>query len=186
MDSVNTFVWRGVLEYQRGNSSLARLNFRRALKLHPDPGVSGLEAFSPGLAKLYDSEFRAVRVFAARDLDEPARWRIEPVFVYPAALRSRRIAGHALIRVVVDTLGRVEDRTIEILETPDSAFIHPLKRMLIATPFNPGRIKGRPVKSAASFQFNLTPPAPKDPMRLITIARAQLQRHRAEIGRAHV
>jgi hypothetical protein len=180
MDSVRAFVWRGVLEYQHGSVRLARLNFRRALLLYPEPDVTGLETISPALAKVYDSEFRGVRVFSARDLDVPARWRVEPVFVYPAALRSRRISGHALIRVIVDTLGLVEGRTIEILQAPDSAFVDPLKRMLITTLFNPGWIKGRPVKSSLSFQFNLTPLAPKDPIRLIIAARAQLRRCHAD------
>lgn len=180
MDSVSALVWRGVLEYQRGNPSLARMNFRHAFKLHVETGVDGLEAFSPGLARLYDSELRAVRVYDARNLDEPARWRVAPVFIYPPSLRSRRIAGHALIRIVVDTLGRVEERSIEILDTPDSAFIPSLKATLMATPFYPGRIKGRPVKTALSYQFNLTPPPPKDPVRLVTLARGQLRRHRAD------
>lgn len=180
MDSVEALVWRGVLEYQRGNVSLARLSFRRAFKLHSETGVSGLEAFSPGLARVYDSEYRAERIFSSRELDEQARWRIDPVFIYPPALRSRRIAGYALIRMVLDTTGHVEERTIEILDTPDSAFIPALKRTLLATPFYPGRIKGRPVRSAVSFQFHLTPPPPKDPVRLVTLARTQLRRHRPD------
>lgn len=180
MDSVDALIWRGVLEYQRGNMSLARLSFRRAFKVHIPVDVPGLDAISPALARLFDSEYRAVRIFPAKEVDAPAHWRIPPVFVYPAVLKPRRIAGHALVHMVVDTLGNVEERSIEILETPDSAFVAPLRETLLASRFEPARSKGRPVKSSVSYQFNLTPPGPKDPLQLVTTARAQLRRHRAD------
>jgi len=67
--------------------------------------------------------------------------------VYPAVLKARRIAGHALVHMVVDTLGNVEERSIEILETPDSAFIAPLREALLAFQFEPAQLRGRPVKA---------------------------------------
>ena len=180
MDSVDALIWRGVLEYQRGNMSLARLTFRRAFKLHMPSEVPGLDAISPALARLFDSEYRAVRIFPAREVDVPAHWRTPPVFVYPAVLKPRRIAGHALVHMVVDTLGKVEERSIEILETPDSAFVAPLRETLLASQFEPARSKERPVKSSVSYQFNLTPPGPKDPLQLVNTAREQLRRHRPD------
>jgi TonB family protein len=179
MDSVNALIWRGVLEYQRGNISLARLSFRRAFKLHVPSDVPSLDAISPDLARLFDSEYRAVRIFPAREVDVIAHWRIPPVFGYPAVLKPRRIAGHALVRMVVDTLGNVEERSIDILDAPDSAFGAPLRQTLVASRFEPARSKGRPVKTTVSYQFNLTP-APKDPVQLVTLAREQLRRRRAD------
>jgi len=184
MDSVTVLVWRGVLEYQRGNRSLARLNFRRAFTLHVPSDVYGLETISPDLARVFDSEYRAVRIFPAVEIDAPARWRIPPVFVYPAALKPRRIAGHALVHMVVDTVGNVEERSIEILDTPDSAFIEPLRATLRVSRFEPARSKGRPVKTSVSYQFNLTPPPLQDPVRLVDLARAQLRQHRADSAMA--
>jgi len=180
MDSVDALVWRGVLEYQRGNRSLAQLNFRRAFTLHVPTEVPGLETISPGVARLFDSEYRAIRIFSAREVDAPAQWRIPPVFVYPAVLKPRRISGHALVKMVVDTLGNVEEKSIEILDVPDSAFIRPLRETLLASRFDPARSKGRPVKSSLSYQFNLTPPPLQDPVRLVDRARAQLRQHRAD------
>lgn len=180
MDSVDALVWRGVLEYQRGNVSVARLSLRGAFKLHVPYDVPQLDAISPALARFFDSEYRAIRVFPAKEVDVPARWRIPPVFVYPAVLKPRRIAGHALVHMVVDTLGRVEEGSIEILETPDSAFVAPLRETLLASQFEPARSKGRLVKSSVSYQFNLQPPGPKDPLQLVNTARAQLRRHRAD------
>jgi hypothetical protein len=180
MDSVDVLVWRGVLEYQRGNRALARLNLRQAFKLHVPNQVTGLETISPGLARFFDSEYRAVVVFPARDIDVPARWRVPAVFVYPAVLKPRRISGHALVRMVLDTLGNVDEKSIEILDIPDSAFVGPLREMLLASRFEPARSKGRPVKSSLSHQFNLTPPPLQDPVRLADQARVQLRQHRAD------
>jgi hypothetical protein len=180
MDSVDVLLWRGVLEYQRGNRALAQLNLRQAFKLHVPNQVTGLETISPELARFFDSEYRAVLVFPARDIDVPARWRVPAVFVYPAVLKPRRISGHALVKMVLDTLGNVEEKSIEILDIPDSAFVGPLREMLLASRFEPARSKGRPVKSSLSYQFNLTPPPLQDPVRLVDQARVQLRRHRAD------
>ncbi len=175
MDSSWAYVWRGVLEYQRAHYQLARLSLRRALVLYPDPGVRGLDTISPGLANLLDVESRAIRTFRAWDLDQPVRWLTVPQFVYPRELRRRRVSGPAVVRILVDTLGRVDERNIEILETPDSAFSTPLKRTLSSVLFSPARIAGKPVRSLVSYRFNLAPPAPRDPVRLIDLARTQLR-----------
>ena len=175
MDSAWAYVWRGVLEYERGHRELARRSLRRALALYPDPGIRGLDTISPGLANLLDVESRAIRTFRAWDLDQPVRWLTAPQFVYPRELRRRRVSGPAVVRMLVDTLGRVDERNIEILETPDSAFSTPLKQTLSSVLFSPARIAGKPVRSLVSYRFNLTPPAPRDPVRLIDRARTQLR-----------
>jgi len=175
MDSAWAYVWRGVLEYERGHRELARRSLRRALALYPDPGIRGLDTISPGLANLFDTESRATRTFRAWDLDQPVRWLAVPQFPYPRELRPRRVSGRAVVRVIVDTLGHVDERNIEILETPDPAFAAPLKQMMTAVVFSPARIAGRPVRSLVSYRLELTPPAPRDPVRLIDLARTQLR-----------
>lgn len=175
MDSAWAYVWRGILEYQRGRFPLAQLSFRRAFALHPDPGVRGLDTIAPGLASLFDAEFRAARTFRTWDLDQPVRWVIAPQFDYPRELRSRRVVGTALVRILVDTLGQVEERSLEILELPDPALDAPLKRMMLDAVFTPARIGGKPVRSLVAFRVNLTPPRPRDPVRLIDAARTRLR-----------
>ncbi len=175
MDSAWAYVWRGVLEYQRGDRQLARLSFRRALALYPDPGIRGLDTISPGLATLFDTESRATRTFRPWDLDQPVRWLAIPQFAYPRELRARRVSGPAVVRMIVDTLGHVDESNIEILEVPDPAFAAPLKEMMAAVMFIPARIGGKPVRSLVSYRLNLTPPAPRDPVRLIDGARTWLR-----------
>jgi TonB family protein len=186
MDSVNVFVWRGILQYVRGSDSLARVNFRSALKLRQIVGVSGLDQISPGLADIFDQEARAFRVYSASQLDQPAAWQSGPGVAYPAELRRRHVAGHALVRAIVDTTGRVEEPSFQVLEAPDSAFDEPLRNMMLASAFTPGRVKGHPVRSEVDLGFNLNPPAPENPTRLVGVAREQLRIHHADSALALV
>ena len=186
MDSSWTYIWRGVLEYQQGRQQLARVSFRRALALHPDPGVRGLDTISTGLANLYDREFRALRTFRSWDLDQPARWTTRPEFVYPRGLSPRRRAGEAIVRVIVDTAGRVDDRNIEIIAIPDSAFSEPLRRLMTEVGFTPARIAGKPVRSLLYYRVDIVAPAPRDPIRLIELARAELRAGRVAGALTHL
>ena len=180
MDSVNVFVWRGIYEYFHGTDSLARRYFRRALLLRQITSVRDLDKIDQGLADMFDAEARPFRVYRAAELDEPAVWRSGPALAYPPELRRRRVAGHALIRAVIDTLGRVEEKSFLVLESPDSAFNAPLQRMIFATQFTPGRVKGHRVRSQIDLGFSLNPPAPENPTRLITAAREQLRARRVD------
>ena len=183
MDSCWAYIWRGVLEYERGSLALARLNFRRALLLHPDPRVSGygwLDSMPAPAVRLFDSEYRAVRVFPPGDPDQPARWIVRPAFEYPAELLERRAVGLAVARWIVDTSGRADRRSIEVLETPDSAFLEPLKSMLAAAQFQPATIAGRPVRSFMAYQFKLRPASPQNPIQLVDDARRQLHDQRPD------
>jgi tetratricopeptide (TPR) repeat protein len=179
MDSSWVYVWRGVLEYQLGRHQLARLSFRRALNLYPDPGVRGLDTISAGLAAFFDREFRAVRTFSTWDLDQPARWTTRPELVMPPALHRARGAGEAVVRMVVDTAGRVEERSIEVLMVPDSVLAEPVKRMIARVAFTPARIAGKPVRSVVACKITLAPPR-RDPLRLIELARIELRARRPD------
>ena len=149
MDSAWTYVWRGVLEYQQGREQLARVSFRRAFALYPDPGIRSLDTISTGLAVLFDREFRAHRTYSAWDLDQPARWITPPTLF-------GRTSGEAIVRIVVDTAGRVDERTIEILTIPDSGVATPLKEMIARLEFQPALIDGKPVRSIAAYRVSIT------------------------------
>jgi tetratricopeptide (TPR) repeat protein len=170
MDSCWAYLWRGVLEYERGHYRLARMSFRRALALYPDPGIR-LDTISPALANLFDVEFRANRTFQKWDLDQPARWVSVPPLAYPRELRARRISGSAIVRMIVDTLGHVPENSIEMVEIPDTAFVGSVTRMMSAATFIPARLGGKPVRSLVAYRVSLTPPVQDDPIRLIDQAR---------------
>ena len=173
MDSVNAHVWLGIVHRLRGNDSLARASFRSALSLNFATSVRGLDQFSPGLSDLFDSEARAFVPRPASALDRQPTWSSGPALVYPPALRRRGVSGPALVRAVVDTLGRIQAQSIEVLDAPDSAFHEPLKAMMRATTFKPGMIQGRPVLTYATLSLSITPPRRPPTMQLITRAREQ-------------
>jgi TonB family protein len=178
MDSVNILIWRGILEHLRGSDSLARLSFRQALKLNAGTSVKGLDQISPGLGELFEDEARTAYVHST--VDEKPKWVSGPALVYPPALRRRRVAGTAVITANLDTLGRVEPGSITILETPDSGYIEPLRQMMAAATFTPGRVRGRSVRAGTSLAFNLMPPPLGHPTTLITAARRQVAAHHAD------
>jgi TonB family protein len=180
MDSVHVFVWRGILEHLRGNDSLSRLNFRRVITQYQLTNVTSLDKISPGLQDLFDAEARPFRVFPDSALDQRAAWRSGPPIEYPSELRRRRVSGHALVRAVIDTLGRADALSFLVLESPDPAFDEPLRRMMLAAQFTPAQRNGHAVQSQVSLGFTLNPPALENPTRLITTAREQLRLHRAD------
>jgi TonB family protein len=180
MDSVHVFVWRGILEHLRGNDSLARLNFGLVVTEYHLTNVTGLDKISPGLQDLFDAEARPVRVYPDSALDQRAAWVSGPAVAYPADLVRRRVAGHAVVRAVIDTLGEVEGIGLTVLESPDTAFDGPLQQMMLAARFTPARRKGQPVRSQVTLGFDLHPPAAENPTRLIGAAREQLRVRRAD------
>lgn len=180
MDSVKVFVWRGILEHLRGNDSLARLSLRRVIVEHHITTVAGLNDISPSLADVFESEARPFRIYPDSQLDQRAAWRAGPKLAYPPALLRRRVAGHAVVRAAIDTLGRAEERGLMVLESPDSAFDVPLRQMMLAAQFTPARRKGHAVRSEVTMGFDLNPPPRESPTRLVTAAREQLRARRAD------
>jgi Gram-negative bacterial TonB protein C-terminal len=174
MDSSWAYVWRGVLEYQLGHHQLARLSFRRALALYPAPVVPGIDSVSPGSAVLFDQELRGTRVYHASDLDQPARRLSGSALNYPAELRGRRISGDIVLRMIVDTLGRVSANDVDVLTTPDSGLVSPVAQMMAASHFSPARIGGKPVRSIVAFHLKISPTSPRNPVQLIDQARARI------------
>lgn len=180
MDSVHVYVWRAILGRLRGSDSLARESFHTALVLYPPLKVNGLDQVAPGLDELFESEARAMRVYNGSELEQPAAWRSGPALAYPADLRRRGAGGQATVMITVDTAGRMEEQSFRVVEVPDTAFAEPLRQMLRAATFTPGRVKGHAVRSSLNLTFTLKPPAPQPAMVLIGAARDQLRAHRPD------
>jgi len=180
MDTVHVFVWRAILEHMRGSDSLARVNFHSALVLYSALRLNGLDQIAPGLADVFESEVRRFRVYPDSEVDQRAAWVSGPKLAYPPDMLRRRVAGHALVRAVIDTLGEAEGFGLIVLESPDPAFDEPLQQMMMAAQFSPARRKGQAVRSQVTLGFDLHPPTPENPTRLITSAREQLRTHRPD------
>src|SRR5690349_12786858 len=177
MDSVHVYVWRAILGRLRGNDSLTRASFHDALVLYPPLKINGLDQVAPGLDDIFEAESRSMRVYGGNQLDQQAGWKTGPSLAYPADMRRRGVSGQATVMITVDTTGHLEPASFHVVEVPDSAFVEPLRQMLLAATFTPGRIKGQAVRSALNLTFTLKPPPPKNPVALIGSARDQLHAH---------
>jgi TonB family protein len=82
-----------------------------------------------------------------------------PVPRFPGALRSRDIEGFARLAFVVDTTGRVERSSIEVLETTHREFGKAGAEMIRDCRFRPAEVDGVPVRARTvmPIMFRLAP-----------------------------
>ena len=190
-DRENALVLRGLLQYSRDDESLTRRAFREALSLDPGLQVAGLGQVDPRLEQILNQE-RAALVegpapagvlggapIAAADsgLIQPPRRVSGPDVAYPGALLARRVAGRVVVIAVVDTTGAVEPASIQMLQSPDTAFDEPVRQMMLASRFAPATVNGRPVRAPVRLQLDLrVGEARKSATDLVRDARALLAR----------
>jgi protein TonB len=80
-----------------------------------------------------------------------------PLPRFPQVLRDAGVEGMARFRFVVDTLGRVELETVQVVESTHQAFALAVRATLPRMRFAPARVGGRPVRQLVEFpvQFRL-------------------------------
>ncbi|HZH40801.1 MAG TPA: energy transducer TonB [Gemmatimonadales bacterium] len=81
-----------------------------------------------------------------------------PPVQYPEEMRSQGLEGTVELRVMVDTLGRVQPGSIQVLSSPADAFTAEAKRMILKARFRPARLNGRAVRALINVpvRFALT------------------------------
>lgn len=70
----------------------------------------------------------------------------EPTPKYPKPLEAVGVEGRVALEFVVDTAGRVEARSIQILESTHAAFEAAARDAVAAAVFRPARLSDRPVR----------------------------------------
>lgn len=180
-DSVSVLVWRAVLWFLRGNESRTATAFYQALTLDSTLSVQGLDRMSPRLASLLEEQRLAVAgtppTYLSDLIDDKPQRLSGPRLRYPPDLLRRQVRGRALVGLTVDTMGHAEPSSIQILAMPDSGFVEPLRQMLIASTFSPGRVRGRAVRTMIELAIDLVPGTPPNATTLVTAARAHLAAH---------
>lgn len=80
-----------------------------------------------------------------------------PMPRYPQRLRDAGVEGVTLVRFVVDTLGRVEQGTVQVIESTHPAFALAVQAVLPQMRFSPARVGERKVRQLVEFplQFRL-------------------------------
>jgi len=69
-----------------------------------------------------------------------------PPAPYPTLLRRAGIQGRVVIGAIVDTLGRAEPGSIEIVDSPNPAFDTPTRAWILHAQFRPARMHGQAVR----------------------------------------
>jgi protein TonB len=72
---------------------------------------------------------------------------------YPDQLRRVGIEGRVVVKFIVDTLGRVDPKTIEVLESSHDLFTAAVRETLVRLRFTPAMAGSRKVPAAAMMPF---------------------------------
>ena len=142
----------GMVHYYAGRDSATADAFREVVMLAPDFQAPGLAARDSTLARMLEQQRAQVQsgvvpLDAEADVvQERPELISHPDVQYPEALLRRGVTGRVLLAAVIDTAGRVEPASVAVLEATDSAFISPVREMLLAARYRPGRAYGRAVR----------------------------------------
>lgn len=182
-DRKNAFIWTAIVQFVRGDAGLARAAFRQALALDSTLDVKGLAQLSPELELLFQQEKQAaVRqgfVYISGTVDESPRRVSGPPVDYPRALWRRHPDGLVQMEAVIDTAGRAEPASVRVTSTPDSGLIDPARRMMLASRFTRGRLKGAAVRVLVQMAVAVHPPR-LSAAELVGTARRDLAAGRAD------
>jgi TonB family protein len=76
---------------------------------------------------------------------------------YPEALRRSGTPGEVVLRVVVDTTGRIEDESIEVVRSSDARFLRAVRDAIASWRFIPAESEGRRVRQLVELPFVFQP-----------------------------
>jgi len=66
---------------------------------------------------------------------------------YPADLKSRGVGGMVELQFVVDSKGKVEPASVEVMDATQTALGEAAKKVVAKLEFNPGKLNGSAVKT---------------------------------------
>ncbi len=97
------------------------------------------------------------QTFLEAAVDEPPERLSGPNPRYPEMLRQAGIEGSVILEFVIDTTGRVEETSINILSSSNRAFEGPARDVIRRSVYRPGRVRGVPVRVLVqqSISFNI-------------------------------
>jgi TonB family protein len=105
--------------------------------------------------------FLAERVYSAVQVDEMVqRYESSAAPVYPPELSAQGKEGKVDATYVVDTMGRVDTPTIQVIQSDDSLFSESVRTALGEALFRPAKRAGQPVRQLVQqrFSFKLAQP----------------------------
>lgn len=172
---IDALVLLGIAHYYRGDGAASLAAFSAALELDPALEVPRLAELDSLLGALFDS----ARIVATSAPDPDSLYscspRCEGVDIPPKPLDAGprmsgsvllltdvgdedRLHGTALLRAIVDTLGRVETGSVEVVHStlPREILDQTVQDLLVAR-YRPGRAHGRAVRVLIEERIDLHP-----------------------------
>jgi protein TonB len=104
-------------------------------------------------------------VFSVLEVDEMVeRYEGSAAPAYPPDLLAMGTEGSVRAQYVVDTTGRVDTATIEVVLSDDARFTESVRAALAGMRFRPAKREGRPVRQLVeqNFHFRIRPPVGAD------------------------
>ena len=88
------------------------------------------------------------QVYSTLDVDQPPALLSAPPLDrdYPSLLRQSGISGRVVLQAVIDTSGKAELTSIEVIQTPHPGFNEAAKRWMVRALFRPARKGGKAVR----------------------------------------
>jgi protein TonB len=68
---------------------------------------------------------------------------------YPRSAEAYGLSGRVLLRFVIDTTGRVDKGSIQVVENTEEVFVRPARESVARAVFRPARMSGSPVRQLA-------------------------------------
>ncbi len=97
------------------------------------------------------------QVFTEAVVDEPPERISCPPPEYPRMMQQAGVEGVVVMQGVVDTSGRIERQSVEVIQSTQRAFDGPALQLLRRCIFRPGRVRGQAVRVLIQLpvQFSL-------------------------------
>jgi len=84
-------------------------------------------------------------------LDERPVFVSGPPLQYPTLLRQAGIQGRVVVRAIIDTTGRAEPASVQVVESPHPGFDQAARNAVLQARFRGGRFRGRSVRVLVEF-----------------------------------
>jgi TonB family protein len=115
---------------------------------HVAAGVHGPNPVVPGAG---------FKTYLENQVERPAASRTgNAAPMFPPALRSAHVEGSVLAQFVVDTLGRPEMSTFQVLKSTHDLFTAAVKDAVARYKFQPAELGGRKVRQLVQMPFDFT------------------------------
>jgi len=96
------------------------------------------------------------QVFTEAVVDEPPERISCPPPEYPRMMQQAGVEGLVVLMGVVDTAGRIERETVEVVSSTQRAFDGPAMQLLRRCVFRPGRVRGQAVRVLIQLPVQFT------------------------------